>query len=84
MGPGTGLVNYGLFRPELDGTRDRTFIKFLCVLARSVYSLHMYGKLQQLAAATPSNQPLTLGGCNNNAQVAGQCTAMLNVATADM
>ena len=36
----------------------------------------MYGNLQQLAAATPSNQPLTLAGWNNNAQIAGQCTAM--------
>ena len=36
----------------------------------------MYGKLQQLAAATPSNQSLTLGEWNNNAQIAGQCTEM--------
>ena len=77
MGPGTGLVNYGLFRPELGGgTRENIHKVSFCLSPVSAAYIYMYGKLQQLAAATPSNQPLTLAGWNNNAQIAGQCTEM--------
>ena len=62
MGPGTGLVNYGLFRPELGGGMRENIHKVsfcLSPVSVAVAYIYMYGKFQQLAAATPSNQPLT-------------------------
>ena len=55
MGPGTGLVNYGLFRPELGGgTRENIHKVSFCLGPVSVAFICMANcsSLQQLPPAT--------------------------------
>ena len=85
MGPGTGLVNYGLFRPELGGgTRENIHKVSFCLGPVSVAYINIV-HVWQIAAACSSHpqQPAT-----DIRGVEQQCPDCLpvhsNVATADM